>query len=670
MELNGSGAGPGTDGIRISSGGGGTTIRGLVIDRFAGIGGINIEETASDNLIQGNYIGVSATGMSAAANGLFGIDVSSSGNIIGGSAPDKRNVISGNTADGIRIEATAASNLIQGNYIGTDAGANSAIPNGTGISVLGAGNMIGGATAGAGNVISGNTSLAIVLSHSASVNNTVQGNLIGADDTGVAPVGNGRGIQVESGSSSNLIGGSSPSAGNLIAHNRGVGLSIVDTGTTTVSSNAIFDNALPGGSDKLGIDLGLDQVTLNDPQDSDTGPNGLQNYPLITSATNTGTNTVVSGSLNSTPNRTYRIEFFSNEACDTSGFGEGEIYIGTTDVTTGGSGSATYASVMLPPVVVGRTLTATATDPSGNTSEFSQCRQVEPPGGPTIPGAPPAPTALAGDAQATVSWIAPSSNGGSAITSYTVTASPGGQSVNVDGSTFSAVVTGLTNGTSYTFTVEASNAIGSGLASVPSNPVTPTAPLALDATRLSVGGTHSCFLTSTGGAKCWGSNTFGQLGDGSTTGRVSPVDVTGLSSGVSSISAGGLHTCAVNSAGGMKCWGHNGYGQLGDGTNTNRSTPTSVPGLASGVVAVSAGQWHTCALMGSGSVVCWGLNQSAQLGDGTTTNRSGPVGVSSLSSGVVAISAGSGSHMCPDNVGWREVLGLELARAPRRWLSD
>ena len=124
-------------------------------------------------------------------------------------------------------------------------------------------------------------------------------------------------------------------------------------------------------------------------------------------------------------------------------------------------------------------------------------------------------------------WIAPSSNGGSAITSYTVTASPAGQSVNVDGSTFSAVVTGLTNGTSHTFTVEASNAIGSGLASVPSNPVTPTAPLALDATRLSVGGTGLGFLTSTGGAKCWGSNTFGQLGDGSTTGRASPVDVTG-----------------------------------------------------------------------------------------------------------------------------------------------
>ncbi len=164
-------------------------------------------------------------------------------------------------------------------------------------------------------------------------------------------------------------------------------------------------------------------------------------------------------------------------------------------------------------------------------------------------------------------------------------------------------------------------------------------------TQVAAGGNHSCALTTAGAVHCWGDNGIGQLGDGTTTQRTTPVAVTGLGAGVAAIAAGSNHSCALTTAGAVHCWGSNGNGQLGDGSTTSQSTPVAVSGLDSGVAAIAAGNSHTCALTTAGAVLCWGFNGSGQLGDGSTTQRTTPVAVSGLGSGVAAIAAGR-HHSC------------------------
>lgn len=175
----------------------------------------------------------------------------------------------------------------------------------------------------------------------------------------------------------------------------------------------------------------------------------------------------------------------------------------------------------------------------------------------------------------------------------------------------------------------------------------PTGVLGLSSgvSQIAVGYTHACALTTSGGVKCWGTGSQGRLGDGFDTRRNSPVDVVGLSSGVASISAGSLHTCAVTTAGAVKCWGSNAGGQLGDGSTTNSHVPVDVSGLSAGVQAVSASVQHTCALTNNGGVKCWGNGGRGRLGNNSTATSLVPVDVSGLTSGVSSITTGD-AHGC------------------------
>ncbi|MGE3901637.1 MAG: RCC1 repeat-containing protein [Nitrospiraceae bacterium] len=204
----------------------------------------------------------------------------------------------------------------------------------------------------------------------------------------------------------------------------------------------------------------------------------------------------------------------------------------------------------------------------------------------------------------------------------------------------------LTDGTVACWGATFDGQLGNGTTTPSSNPVTVTG--LTTAIAVAAGGSHSCALLTGGTVACWGANFDGQLGNGTTTPSASPVTVTGLSAPVTAIAAGFAHTCAVLTGGTVSCWGVNGSGQLGNGTTMRSSSPVTVTGLAT-AVDITAGSFNSCARLDDGTVACWGANSDGQLGNGTTMRSSSPVAVVNSNgatlTGVTVIAAGS-NHTC------------------------
>jgi uncharacterized repeat protein (TIGR01451 family) len=340
------------------------------------------------NLIQGNHVGIDVTGTTAIGVGFVrGIEIiDASNNTVGGAVEGARNVISGNGSNGLVIASTGtstANNVVQGNYIGTDASGLVAVPNSSNpppsledaaVRIFGdaPGTIIGGTTPEARNIIAGNGASGISIEHGTSPGlEVIQGNWIGVNAAG-QPLGNaGHGIRLSTGSAVNgaTIGGTAPGAGNVIAHNALKGVVVYATAGSSVNTrNSILSNSIFGNGG-LGIDLGGDGVTGIDPGDADLGANNLQNTPTIATVASSAGSTTITGTLDSAPG-TYRVEFFASDAADASSSGEGQTFLGFLDVTVAGGPQAFTATI---PADVGPTqfVTATATDSNGNTSEFS-----------------------------------------------------------------------------------------------------------------------------------------------------------------------------------------------------------------------------------------------------------------------------------------------------------
>lgn len=367
IELAGTSSSPGNYGLEFACGAVGSTVRGLVINRYPlyaiaafNCGGITV---------QGNFFGTDATGRIRRSSG-YGIEAGGSNVVIGGTQPADRNLISGSYrgVPGSFAVIVRGNAIVQGNLIGTDATGTNSIENYYGISAYAGSALIGGPAPGAGNVISGNISTGLIVSGA-----VVQGNRIGISAAGDSPLPNDDGIIVGGGSS--MIGGIGAGEGNVIAYNRLSG--VVVTGGASTLNNRIRGNSIHSNR-RLGILIratsGWVDPMPNDPLDADGGPNGLQNFPILTSISHGAGTTRIQGKFNSTPSTLYTIDFYANPPC--SRFRrehlEGQIYIGSATVATDAGGNATI-DVTLPVVTAnGVRVSSTATDPSGSTSEFSQ----------------------------------------------------------------------------------------------------------------------------------------------------------------------------------------------------------------------------------------------------------------------------------------------------------
>ena len=376
-----------TSGVLVESPGnsigGNTPGAGNLISANGHIGVWLLDTNAHDNIVAGNLIGTALGGTNALGNVNAGVGITdAANNQIGGAAPTERNLISANgfpaNNGGVFILGSKATgNRFLGNFIGTDLHGQNAMANRyEGIYIVGGGsNLIGGELAGAGNLISGNTTRGIRLTNS--IGNEIRGNLLGTRLDGVTALGNGQfNVEFEAGCRNNSVGGVSAGAGNRIAHTGTyaggpfAGVRVRDFATNNlILGNAIFSNSA------LAISFSGLAATASDSCDGDAGANMRQNSPVLTHAYS-GANTGVRGYLNSNPNTSYRLQFFASPACDASGNGEGQLYLGDKIVTTGAACSNSFVATLPGAVPADHVITATATDLANNTSEFSACRPV------------------------------------------------------------------------------------------------------------------------------------------------------------------------------------------------------------------------------------------------------------------------------------------------------
>jgi len=321
-------------------------------------GGNGISLAGTGNLVQGNSIGTDITGTQALGNGDSGVSVTGSNNTIGGMSTGAGNLLSANGGDGIDI--SGAGNVVQGNLIGTDVSGTAALGNGgDGIAILnGSDNTVGGTTSAAANVISANGGSGVLISGASAMSNLISGNFIGTDLSATIHLGNAvDGVTIQD-ASNNTIGGTAAGAGNTIVFNGNDGV-LVDTGTgNAILSDLIFANG------NLGIEL------INNGNDN-------QAAPRLLSAVQTGSGTMIVGMLRSTPNTTFTVQLFSDPNPDPSGLGEGQHLLGTFTVMTNPAGIATFVITIPSVVPTGQIITATATDPNNNTSEFSSPAEVK-----------------------------------------------------------------------------------------------------------------------------------------------------------------------------------------------------------------------------------------------------------------------------------------------------
>ncbi len=365
-------AGYNFDGIAIFNGAHDNTIGGSgsaarnVVSGNANSGLSISGANTANNFVRGNFIGSDASGAVAIANTQLGVAIfgGAHDNTIGGSAPGVGNVISGNGGAGVGFfDAATSANVVQGNLIGLNAAGLGALGNGySGVDFFLAGNnTIGGTSGGARNFIAGNSAYGI--SVGGGNGNVIQGNTIGRNPAGAAVPNGFAGVALFNGAQSNTIGGSAAGASNLIASNTFEGVAMFDAATAknAISRNSIFANSARG--------IGLF-----------SGSNNAQPFPALSSAVlSTGSNpngTDVAGTITAAASTTFTLEFFASPIADPSGFGEGQYFVGSAPVTTNGSGNASFAAPLAAAIPAGYVVSATATDPLGNTSEFSAVRTV------------------------------------------------------------------------------------------------------------------------------------------------------------------------------------------------------------------------------------------------------------------------------------------------------